>query len=288
VVLKQTEDQYPVAAVWEQCSAVYNAKQGNLTSTEWYERFNTKVEVAEPVGCVFVNYKTLTYCLELEYKLPYSQLTNADKIVVTNLARNRFIAYGMLKTGSNAQNKIKSDLSDDFTKGNDNYPTTPQQSLLLLDKYSKKPAVVNHSEGTAFAQGGTKKKMKKSKNDTDPKNVKYDKEFYKDKDCFRCRKKGHPKAACTVVRMVPADEEKSTKPASSTKSALSKASLREVGKMLSSINNAFKTMGKALSQVHKEIGTLADDESFEEQSHAQIGIVMCGKKVIHLLLASFQ
>ena len=47
--------------------------------------------------------------------------------------------------------------------------------------------------------------------------------------------------------------------------------------MLSLINNAFKTMGKALSQVHKEIGTLADDESFEEQSHAQIGMVMCSK-----------
>jgi hypothetical protein len=60
VVLKQTEDQYPVAALWEQYGAVYNAKQGNLTNTEWYERFNTKVEVAESVGCVFANDKTLT------------------------------------------------------------------------------------------------------------------------------------------------------------------------------------------------------------------------------------
>jgi hypothetical protein len=34
VVLKQTEDQYPVAALWEQYGAVYNAKQGKLTSTE--------------------------------------------------------------------------------------------------------------------------------------------------------------------------------------------------------------------------------------------------------------
>ena len=184
VVLKQTEDQYPVVALWEQYGAVYNAKQGNLTSTEWYERFNAKVEVAESVGCVFANNKTLTYCSELEYKLPYSQLTNANKIVVTNLACDRFIAYGMLKMSSNAHNKIKSGLSDDFTKGSDNYPTTPQQSLLLLGKYSEKPAVVNHSEGTAFAQGGTKKKMKKNKNDTNPKNVEYDKEFYKDKDCF--------------------------------------------------------------------------------------------------------
>ncbi len=127
--------------------------------------------------------------------------------------------------------------------------------------------MVNPSEGTAFAQGGTKKKNQTSKNGTDPKNVEYDKEFYKDKDCFRCGKKGHPKAAC-AVKMVPADEEKSTKPASSTKSASSKASSKEVGKTLSLINNAFKTMGKALSQVHEETGTLADDESFEEQPHA--------------------
>ncbi len=73
--------------------------------------------MAESVGCLFANSKTLTYCLELEYKLPYSQLTDADKIVVTNLARDRFIAYGMLKTSSNSHNKIKSDLSDFFTKG---------------------------------------------------------------------------------------------------------------------------------------------------------------------------
>jgi hypothetical protein len=48
--------------------------------------------------------------------------------------------------------------------------------------------------------------------------------------------------------------------------------------MLSLINNAFKTMGKALSQVHEEIGTLADDEDFKEQSHAQIGMVLCGRQ----------
>ncbi len=50
-------------------------------------------------------------------------------------------------------------------------------------------------------------------------------------------KKGHPKAACTV-KIVPEDEEKSIKQALSTKSALSKTSSKDVGKMLSSINNA--------------------------------------------------
>jgi hypothetical protein len=114
----------------------------------------------------------------------------------------------------------------------------------------------------------------------------YDKEYYKDKDCFQCGKKGHPKAACTV-KMVPADEEKSTKQASSTKSASSKAVSKEVDKMLSLINNSFKTMGKAFSQVHEEIGTLAHDEDFKEQSHAQIGMVMCGRQTYSFATGKF-
>jgi hypothetical protein len=43
VILKQMEDQYPVAALWEQLSNVANAKQGNSTNNEWYDRFNTKM-----------------------------------------------------------------------------------------------------------------------------------------------------------------------------------------------------------------------------------------------------
>ena len=51
--------------------AVYNTKQGSLPTTECYERFNTKVEVAESVGCVFANDRTLDHCAELEHKKSY-------------------------------------------------------------------------------------------------------------------------------------------------------------------------------------------------------------------------
>jgi hypothetical protein len=84
-----------------------------------------------------------------------------------------------------------------------------------LDKYSKKPAVVAHSEGTEFAQKD-KKKGNADKNDETPKKVEYDREKYKDLACFRCGKLGYPKAACTV-KMVPADEETKSTKSSSTK-----------------------------------------------------------------------
>ncbi len=53
VILKQTEDQHPVAALWEQVFNVANANQGNLTNNKWYDCFNTKVEVAKSVGVSF-------------------------------------------------------------------------------------------------------------------------------------------------------------------------------------------------------------------------------------------
>ncbi len=50
VVLKQTKDQYPFAAVHEQSLAVLNTKQGGLNNTQWYKCFNTRHDVARSVG----------------------------------------------------------------------------------------------------------------------------------------------------------------------------------------------------------------------------------------------
>ena len=79
-----------------------------------------------------------------------------QKGCVRGLAQEQFIAFGLLKTSSSVHDKIKSDLSDDFTKNKDNYPTKPQQTLLLLDNYSKVRAVATPSEGTSFSQKGKK------------------------------------------------------------------------------------------------------------------------------------
>jgi hypothetical protein len=270
VVLKQTEDQYPVALVWDQYSEVFNAKQGSLPNTKWYERFNTMVEVAELVGCVFGQDKVLDYCAKLEFKSPYKGLSTNEKTVVKIQAQERFMAYGLLKTSSNSHDKIKSDFLDDFTKGSNNYPATPQQTLLLLDKYSKKPTAVTQSEGTAFAQKETKKGKSKSKkaDSADPKQVEFNKDFYKDRACFRCGKTRHPKAACTV-KIVAANNDKSTKSSASKASSLT-GSTADVGKMFTSINKTFKTIGKAISQVSEEIGAFADNGSIGAQSHALV------------------
>ena len=274
VVLKQTEDQYVVAAMWDQYRQVYNSQQGTLSNTLYYETFRTKVEVAESVGCTFADDRTREYCAQDEFKSSYDSLSADDKAKVDDSARDRFIAYGLLRTSGKEHDHLKHALSDDFAKGGDNYPRTPQQTLLLLDKYSKAPTVVTQSEGTSFAQTGKKKGGGKKKSDAvDPKKVEFDKDFYKDKECYRCGKLGHPKSACTVKLNKDADDDKSVGSKRSSSSDMAKA--------VSEIKNATKQIGKAMTQVNERIDQLIDDDdSIGGQSHAQLGrIVSCGSGV---------
>jgi hypothetical protein len=63
VILKQTDDQYPFAAIHKQVLAVHSTKQGSLTNAQWYKHFNTCYEVARSIGVEFDNVTLLwEYC----------------------------------------------------------------------------------------------------------------------------------------------------------------------------------------------------------------------------------
>jgi hypothetical protein len=49
-ILAQTEDQYPFSTVYNQELSLYSFKQETLSNPQWYEIFNTKVDVSEAVG----------------------------------------------------------------------------------------------------------------------------------------------------------------------------------------------------------------------------------------------
>jgi hypothetical protein len=133
--------------------------------------------------------------------------------------------------------------------------------LMLMDHYSKTPTAITTSEGTAFAQSGKKKKKvvnkeKKPKAANDPKD--FDMEWWKDKECYRCGKKGHPASVCSV------------KPLSDNDNKLI-CSSKLPSNVIAEIQKSMKAMGKAMTQLGETANF--DNEMFEEQSHAQLGVV---------------
>jgi hypothetical protein len=132
---------------------------------------------------------------------------------------------------------------------------------MLMDHYSKTPTAITTSEGMAFAQSSKKKKKvgdkeKKPEAAKDPKD--FDKEWWKDKECYRCGKKGHSATACSVKPLSNNDDK-------------SICSSKLASNAMAAIQKSMKTMGYAMTQISKIADF--DDEYFEEQLHAQLGVV---------------
>ena len=152
-ILSQTEDQYPFATVYEQEAGLYGFRQESMTNAQWYEKYNTKVDVANAVG-VTRQHKVLNeFIAQSEHNAAYDTLAPDVQETVRADAEEWYLSYAMLRQSGKQHTTLKMDLQNDFTTGDNRYPKTRQQTLHLLDKYTK-PTLQRQtlSEGSTFAQ----------------------------------------------------------------------------------------------------------------------------------------
>jgi hypothetical protein len=85
----------------------------------------------------------------------FMDLGPVEQQLVRDDAEERYVSYAFLRQSGTQHGNLKVDLQSDFTTGDNRYPKNHQQTLHLLDNYSKTVvAKVTHSEGTSFAQKG--------------------------------------------------------------------------------------------------------------------------------------
>ena len=151
VIQGQTEDQYPCAQVYDQLVGLLGFHQETSTNAQWYDKFNTRVDVATSIGAEFDYHTVIEYQAGKDHPtVPYDNLTDDQKNAVKEAAEERFLAYVMLRQSGKQHTDLKLDLKNEFTTGDDKYPTTRQQVLHLLDHYSKKPGPKTiQSEGSS-------------------------------------------------------------------------------------------------------------------------------------------
>ncbi len=84
VVMKQTGDEYPPQNLVENLLAVLTIKQqSNQSNSQWYEKLNTRVDVAESVGVRFDNFPSIwDYCCEARSWNEYNTLTPDEQDVI--------------------------------------------------------------------------------------------------------------------------------------------------------------------------------------------------------------
>jgi len=83
-ILAQTEDQYPFATVYDQEMGLYTFHQETMNNAQWYERFNTKVDVANAIGVTQQHKVLLDYVSQETHTQTFNTLTLQQQTAVRN------------------------------------------------------------------------------------------------------------------------------------------------------------------------------------------------------------
>ena len=95
----------------------------------------------------------LVYVAKELHRGAFADLGAAKQQAVREDAEERFISYAFLRQSGVQHGNLKVDLQNDFTTGYNRYPKNRQQTLHLLEKYSKTVVPeMTPSEGTSFVQ----------------------------------------------------------------------------------------------------------------------------------------
>jgi hypothetical protein len=189
----------------------------------------------------------------------FATLGATEQQAVHEDAKERYLSYAFLRQSGTQHGNLKVDLQNDFTTGNNRYPKNRQQTLHLLDKYSKTlMPKMTQSEGTSFVQKGGRGKGNGAGrgNGAGKGNQKpFDKEYWKDKECYKCKKKGHPS-----LHRPNADDKEDDKSRSSQAK-----SVKKLARDLKSMKKAFTQ----LQQMKESDSDISDSDASEGESHFQ-------------------
>jgi hypothetical protein len=260
--LAQTEDQYPFATVYDQELSFYSFNQENMSNPQWYECFNTKVDVSGAIGVDRQHKVLFEYVAQESYTRAFTDLGAVEQQLVRDDAEERYVSYAFLHQSGTHHGNLKVDLQNDFTTDDNRYPKNHQQTLHILDKYSKTVvAKVKPSEGTSFAQKSGRGVGNQSSNGNGKgyDSSAYDKKYWKDKECYKCHKKGHP--ATHYPKKPSDDNDRST--------ASTASSVKKLNKDIKSIKKAFTTVNTQRAQLKEADSDISELEG-EEASHFQV------------------
>ena len=240
-VLSQSDSQYSYMTFYEQERNLLSLSQGSLTDHQYYEKFNTRWDVAKAVGVTKTNSGALEPTAQELYNQPYDALNKDQQSRVIDEVEERYLAFIFIQQSSH--HKLKSALKDDFAKGQDNFPKNRQAALHLLDKYSKSQPALTTSEGSSFNTTHSQASKKGAK-----RTISFDPNKWKDRTCRHCGEKGHPHYIHSSSKQ---QDQKSKKRSNKKPSKNSPTSSRKSNTSKSKSSSTSKSRSKGIDELKK-------------------------------------
>ena len=155
-------DNYVFAVAYKQHKDFCNFQQSNLNNNQFYDKFKTRVTVAKAIGIAWADPVCLNWVIEnvepfktAHTGTDYEDLNKDNRALVRDKAEDLYLGYVMTMQSAAVNDKLKTDLHNNFTVKRNDDPASVQSSLHLLDKYLKQVTVQPvQPQGPSFAQGG--------------------------------------------------------------------------------------------------------------------------------------
>jgi hypothetical protein len=191
-ILKQSDNQCKIDIVIEQLKLLLAYWQDDgVTNASYYDRFKTRVDVAEHIGVSFDIPDLWDWKLQELYSSDYELLSDTVKETkVKEDIKQAFLACLFFITSNDKKHsQLKKTMAKDHAKSNtEAYPSSCHAALTLMNDFKPlliKGAASVAAQGTAFAQ-----KQKQKVAETPANECNYNKEYFTDKECHNCGKKG--------------------------------------------------------------------------------------------------
>jgi hypothetical protein len=157
IILKQSDNQYKVAIIMEQLKLLLAYCQDDgVTNTVYYDRFKTRVDVAEHIGVSFDNPVLWDWKSQELYNVGYDLLSDPIKEdKVKEDVKQAFLAYLFFINSNNKKHsQLKKTVANDHVKEDgEAFPSSCHAALTLMNDF--KSLIINGTalvaaQGTAF------------------------------------------------------------------------------------------------------------------------------------------
>ena len=165
VCFNYQNNEMPVVSIFDSLQKLYNLKQRNGESmTDFYARFRDQRDVVDACNGSIVNDGIRDYVSMQKENKTHDKLTSVEKTKYKPIIQNLAEATLFLMLASGNAVHVRTELNNDYVRGNDNYPTDVTEARAYIVNYKGAKAPTEHQDdslpevddGLTLAQGAGK------------------------------------------------------------------------------------------------------------------------------------